>query len=440
MYRQLIALLFLAVAEASAAQLGPAADDQVHHVIVILDRSRSISGDKEAGHTPEARKTALQALLEVDLPDLCFLEGGVVPGRALLDSDRGDFLSVVSFGLDSIGPDFERFIQTEEFGLNYGLRYERGFDQRVFQELWGEIEGNYWQPEGQGFLGKYYSAVSFALPMSLYDLREPTPLVNRTFLVLVSDGKYNGFGDPVGEIEELRKVRVAGIPEAMSRYEAILTSYYWRKLPAEAEREGVKVTLFEVSPLARYFTVESLLEFDRVASLLRARREYRTALPLRLKPNPTFRIQRLEATLLSDSGQALARQVFTPLGSDTVVSLFIDRDQGRHAVTLSLRAWVHMGDSAYGAHVLHPFGSELQGRAGLNRRLPVVVDSPPKILYVFPLTDWMYDLVFFTESETVAVWTWRILSSLMLLFGFLLLIRRLSEIRDPRRLKLVSPP
>jgi hypothetical protein len=376
------AALAAAVLAASSAPFRAAAQER-HHVIVVLDRS----GSMVVGGEPRLR--ALEEAVRERLRDACFDPGHAGPDRALLDPEAGDFLSVVSFGLDARARDFGRFIQVEADGVEYGMVRRANAPADVFDELWRRIAGDGF---GAGrFFSTGLSAISLALPLALeHEGRtgaaraEPA---HRTFMVLVTDEQYNGPGILSQELKELESTPVRGdLAGVRARVERVYAQYDFRAGP-ETGTGGIHVKVFEVLP-NRVFDAGSLWRFNNEGfGFRRAHGGFQSAYRLERLDAPPMRPEKVEAQLLDDGGRVLQRREFGAGDPEPVVRFALPRSARADSLRVRLRFWVRQADSVYGMRLLDPDVSE--GRERLAATIPVILEPPARILGFVPLPDWL---------------------------------------------------
>ena len=415
----LLLVILVATVNAVQAQQSAVSDDFRHHVIVILDRSGSMTAGRSMGD--------IQNLITTDLHDICFVEDNVVSGRKLLDESQGDYLSIISFGLDA-DKDFDKFIQLREHGINYGFDYAQDFDDQTFQTLWNTIRNRYHGP--RDFYSKWeLSIISAALPLGVYTLRKKEPLVNRTFILMITDDEYNGAGNPADEMAQ-GGISLSDNSDVLDHFAEVDADYRWRKLSLEPSRGRIKLKIFELEARANNFTIGAALDYDREVTFFRVPDGYETRYQLTLKPNPAYQIEKLEATLL-DGTTEMAQETFLKLHRDTTLSFFVDRSYHEDSLKIRMRSWVHAMDDAYGAHVLHPKGDAFQGGDGLNQTVNAVFDDPGQIWFFLPMWDWLYDLtalVGVREKLTARI-VWHVIFGFIGFLAFMLFLRRAITFR-----------
>lgn len=406
---------------------------QQHHVILLLDRSESVVNTVASKDLELALRDSLRALCHT----FRLLEDST---RALLDPSRGDLLSTLTFGLDSTSTSFTDFISPWP-GTPGTPR--ANVDNAAFDTLWSRIHN-----EGfRAFFTAQWSGISLALPLALAELGrsqwagEP---VHRTFVVLITDGAFNG-GDPTFELIDFRAglrkreypwwtaqglgiARVETLKDEMRKY------YGFDPVGGDHSQGNLHIRVFEAIPNTWAFGIESLWEFEHTTFRFRRVPEgYRSEVPLRLLPTDYLRSYRTEAALLDGDGRVLRDTVFTASDTDPVVRFFLPHNANlRMNPKVRMRFWVQYTDSIYGMQLLSPDGSELQGRRGLVREIQVALEPPERVLGMLPLPFWAFRVASFLglRSQVAATWLWNLIA---LLIGSVVLaysIWRMSAVRD----------
>lgn len=407
-------LLAAAALAAHAAPLRADPAPERHHVIVVLDRSGSMD---------DYGLAALERAVRVRLRQACFTPGWNrgLPDRALLDPASGDVLSVVSFGLERGARDFERFIQVEDGGLTYGMLRRADAPGDTFEDLWRAIE----RYGPGGFFSGHLSGISLALPLALeYEGRHGAAAdrpVHRTFMLLVTDDRYNGPGTLGLELDELARTPLAGaVDEVSTRAGGVYGLYEFK--PRRVEGGAIRLKLFEVVP-RHSFEVGSLWIFNNEAfEFRRVAGGFRSDFPIRrqkdLQPGlAPLRTQRIEALLL-DGGRVIDRRRILAGQAAPSVRFALPLDARAESLSVRLRFWVRQADGVYGMRLYDPDGPDPVERAALTVTVPVRLQPPALVLGVIPVgpvTRTLAAIVGVHEDGAVArLWNFVILAAAVL--------------------------
>lgn len=255
--------------------------------------------------------------------------------------------------------------------------------------------------------GTFYSITSFAKPYSLMALKGKQN-TNRTFMVIITDGVYNGNDDYYGEASYVKnRFTEEGKNQFKKEIKSVQTNYFCQFIEQQPINGGY-VQLYEFIPLQQYFALESVLSFPHDIVAERKKGEYQITFPIVGIQNDDYKIERLVVTVSSGSGDVIFKEEVTP-GKELIINIPNDKLYGIvSSANIEVKAWVKLCDGIYNNTILHPEGSKLQGAEGLYRRINIKLEDDAKILGVIPLPDFLLYLSFWTSSQTTAAnsWAW----------------------------------
>ena len=255
--------------------------------------------------------------------------------------------------------------------------------------------------------GTFYSITSFAKPYSLMALKGKQN-TNRTFMVIITDGVYNGNDDYYGEASYVKnRFTEEGKNQFKKEIKSVQTNYFCQFIEQQPINGGY-VQLYEFIPLQQYFALESVLSFPHDIVAERKKGEYQITFPIVGIQNDDYKIERLVVTVSSGSGDVIFKEEVTP-GKELIINIPNDKLYGIvSSANIEVKAWVKLCDGIYNNTILHPDGSKLQGAEGLYRRINIKLEDDAKILGVIPLPDFLFYLSFWTSSQTTAAnsWAW----------------------------------
>lgn len=250
--------------------------------------------------------------------------------------------------------------------------------------------------------GEYYSITSFARPYSLMALKNQQS-TNRTFLIILTDGKYNGNDDYYGEAEYMKLgFSEEGKEQFMKDILSVQTNYFCQ-FKDQVEVEGGHLQLYEFIPLQQYFALESVLDFPHRIEAKRGKSKYIINFNCKPVSNSDYEIKRLQMSVMSKD-KVVITQDFIPLED---IKYEVDK-KDISDTHIEIKAWVQLRDSVYNNTILHPAGSKLQGAAGLQRSIRIDKEENAKILGIVELPDILFTISFWTTSQAVAatIWGW----------------------------------
>lgn len=283
-------------------------------------------------------------------------------------------------------------------------------------------------PSGKGF----YSITSFAKPYALMALIKKMK-TNRTFVVIISDGKYNGNDDYYGEFSKYvnPNFSLQGRKMFKTAIKNVQMNYFCEFI-SETAITGGYIQLFEYIPLQQYFALESVLNFPHKIIALRGKGKYIIRIPFSSVENKNYKIQKLQVRLYIKN--KLTNTLTTSTNSK--IKLRIE-PKDKNDAQIELRSWVKLNDGVYNNTILHPDGSKLQGASGLTHIIKVEPEDNAKILGIIPLSDFLFYLSFWTSSQETAatVWGWIFVLSALGIIIYAIYRNNIYKV-DPKEVKL----
>lgn len=284
------------------------------------------------------------------------------------------------------------------------------------------------------YRGNHYSVVTIAKPYSLLKFRDiaSDKLIEKTYLILVTDYKYNGNDDFYGELKHVPKISKDTKESIMNTIKDVQQNYFYKFIAEENisrfPRRGY-ITLFEVIPLQQYFSVESVLDFPHKITATRTKDGYKAIFKINQLDNPNYRFISSEA-FLPVEGHDEIRSV--KLNQDVIFDIpeRLVEELGEDNISINFRTWVQLIDNVYNHTILSPDGDKLQGAEGLNRSIKIELEKDAEILGFIPLTDGLYNISFWTNNQNVAAATWGVIFILILLGIMIFIIWRSTQYRS----------
>lgn len=253
--------------------------------------------------------------------------------------------------------------------------------------------------------GTFYSITSFAKPYSLMALKGKHN-TNRTFMVIITDGKYNGNDDYYGEASYVKnKFTEKGENQFKREIKSVQTNYFCQFIGQKSINGGY-IQLYEFIPLQQYFALESVLSFPHDIVAERKKGGYQVKFPIAAIKNDDYKIERLLVTVTNEENKKVViyKAEVIP-NEELIINIPNDKVSG---AKIEVKAWVKLCDGIYDNTILHPEGSKLQGTEGLSRMFNIKLEDNAKILGVIPLPDFLFYISFWTSSQTTAAnsWAW----------------------------------
>lgn len=293
----------------------------------------------------------------------------------------------------------------------------------------GLLESDFYQ-----YHGNHYSVVTIAKPYSLLKFRDiaSDKLIEKTYLILVTDYKYNGNDDFYGELKHVPRISKDTKESIMNTIKDVQQNYFYKFIAEENisryPRSGY-ISLFEVIPLQQYFSIESVLDFPHKITATRTKDGYKATFKINQLENPNYRFISSEA-FLPVEGHDEIRSV--KLNQDVIFAIpeRLVEELGEDNISINFRTWVQLIDNVYNHTILSPDGDKLQGADGLNRSIKIELEKDAEILGFIPLTDGLYNISFWTNNQNVAAATWGVIFILILLGIMIFIIWRSTQYRS----------
>lgn len=293
----------------------------------------------------------------------------------------------------------------------------------------GLLESDFYQ-----YHGNHYSVVTIAKPYSLLKFRDiaSDKLIEKTYLILVTDYKYNGNDDFYGELKHVPRISKNTKESIMNTIKDVQQNYFYKFIAEENisryPRSGY-ISLFEVIPLQQYFSIESVLDFPHKITATRTKDGYKATFKINQLENPNYRFISSEA-FLPVEGHDEIRSV--KLNQDVIFDIpeRLVEELGEDNISINFRTWVQLIDNVYNHTILSPDGDKLQGADGLNRSIKIELEKDAEILGFIPLTDGLYNISFWTNNQNVAAATWGVIFILILLGIMIFIIWRSTQYRS----------
>lgn len=249
---------------------------------------------------------------------------------------------------------------------------------------------------------------------------------NRTYLLQVTDGVFNGDNDYKTEFQRGYK-GIKGILDYAEFRETItsITENYHFKLLKEYPIKGeYKAILFEVTP--NQTTLNSVLNYPAYLGIHRVRGGYRIEFDYNnvtvdsLKSHSSYKLHRLEISPMKN-GEPIKTAAFTEDAGH--VTMDIDgSDVSGDLLKVEMRGWLEPKDEIYSGLIMNPYDEDFKN---LNVNLSLPLNNDPKIFGVIPLYDFMW--WWYPNDILRAVYIWDIVLVLILILVMIYIQRTLSK-------------
>lgn len=368
------------------------AQDEIHHVIISLDRSGSmVHPDGDYSYRDENVAQVKSLIKEV----IEYTKKKDSKGRPLLQD--GDYLSFVGWGLDKGDDSLNNYV-VKNFGFKYNTISANS--STSIDNLYKKIS----RLVTRGVFSKNWSIVSISQQITLKYLYNDTAFINRTFMFLITDKEFNGENmDPIQELSKTKEGygNSLRIENVLTKCQQVRENYIWNRYPPEKPFENsvskkpgydrIYATCFEYTPLQKFFAIESCFRFEnREAFFKRAFDGYRYKFELENLNNSNYDLLGLDSYVESGKKQLSLHTFSKGIPIPSTIDFHLDRSEFGNADTLVLKFTMRFKENAYGASILYPKGSIMQGAKGLVRKIPISFEKNMKILNRFELDDEKY--------------------------------------------------
>lgn len=392
-YNDLHKLLLLTLLLAISSVNGNAYQVFDNHVIVALDARNEMQLDP-------LNWSSCKSMIKQRLPEMLRKEN--------IDSGM---VSTIVFSIPELDRNLDNYIHK----------------RKVVEQFTADNISLYWDDLSNVLLdGNRFSLLSIAKPYSLMALKaegDDVALTQRTYLVLISDLKYNGNDDFYDELRHKPNITGSTLSSILNDVKNVQQNYFYSFLGQETLPRGY-IMLFECIPQQKYFALESVADFPHEVIARRTKDEYLVDISISSFHNHNYELLEIEGT---NNENRKAR-----LDGFGKLSFVIDKETFKYTDTthIDLKARVRLLDNIYNRTVLTPEGSELQGAKGLNRRIIVKKEENAKILGIFPLGNLLYKISFWTDNQQTAAVSWGIIFIIVLIVLVLLIVRSNLKFRN----------
>ena len=395
-------LLFLFVSPVLAGETG---GGEIHHVILAFDEA----GTSWRGTDPDVIEHVKEFLFH-------YKEDGILGEK--------DYFSIVGFKGDFLDSNhWKDYVYFKSLTSTGPIVFQRG---RVIADLitsvpsiWRRLAGDSPFITNQG-----YSLLSVAKPFILYrfGLEQNRPQVTHTYIVLITDHRYNG-NDYYNELkfflDNNSHYRDTGVrtDSVLSQCYRVEEEYCIKLLDSwDSNNEQLlshNVELFEVHPNQDYLTLPAVLEYPPSLELKRAlRHRYSLSLDIKHK-NPHYEVCELRV-FLHNKESGTERLVDT-IKEFKEYSKDFDFAQVEGFSQIRMEADLRLQDGFYGCTLLTP-----ETVPGLIQTIELVPDENATILGLCKMPDWMWWTMWWVEDPHQAAFGFSVILGLLIIAGIVL--------------------
>lgn len=315
-------------------------------------------------------------------------------------------VSTLTFSLDTNNSNMRQYTHAVTKGTIYR-------DFNIIQNEWDKLCETYQA-------GSRFSLVSIAKPYSLKAMMidsnsyQDEDLTYRTYLMLITDGHYNGNDDYYGELDYAGYAKKT---EILNEVKNIYQNYFYEYKDKVRLGRGY-ILLFECIPLQKYYSIESTVDFPHELIARRTKKGYTVDVPIKSFENKNYQLLKSEFSLGEE------KQILNGYGTISFNDISEDDWLDNDFTYIQMKSWVRFLDDIYNRTILNPDGDEEQGALGLNRKILLVKEKNAKIWGIIPLCDNMFKMSFWTNNQYVAAGVWGFLFAIIVLLFILWGVKR----------------
>lgn len=267
--------------------------------------------------------------------------------------------------------------------------------------------------------GSKFSLLSIAKPYCLKAVKAESDdntakLAYRTFLILITDLRYNGNDDFHDELRHKPGMNQSLLNKILGEVKVVQQNYFYDFISQVQLNRGYMM-LFECIPQQKYFALESVTEYPHNLVAKRTKNGYSLSFEFKSYNNPNYKLLKSKVSIGNES--------ITVHGYNKVELLIPSKTwNGNDTIHANIKSWVRLLDGIYNRTILSPDGAELQGKDGLNKIIVVERESNAKLLWIIPLPDILFKISFWTSDQTIAAGAWSVLIILTLIVFIIYLI------------------
>ena len=289
---------------------------------------------------------------------------------------------------------------------------------------------NYWKKLSETRdEGVRFSLLSLAKPYCLKAVKvdsddNSAKLTYRTYLILITDLKYNGNDDFHDELRHKPGMSQSMLNKILGEVKVVQQNYFYDFISQIQLNRGYMM-LFECIPQQKYFALESVAEYPHNIIAKRTKGGYSLEFEFISYNNPNYNLLKSEVLV--------GNETVTVHGYNKVKMLIPSYVwQKSDTIHANIKSWVRLLDGIYNRTILSPDGAELQGKDGLNKIIVVQREPHAKILWIVPLPDFLFNMSFWTSDQAIAAGVWSVLILFALVTFIIYLIGKTMKY-DPKK-------
>lgn len=345
-------------------------------------------------------------------------------GRALRDLGLrdGDYYSLVNFSISAYNDDINELVRPIKDYKGNELVW------RPFKSTEDIFSQNEWTNmiivQGRDYVGRgAFSLLTGAKAYSLSTVpSKGGKMVNRTYLLMVTDDNYNGNDDYNKEFSTLWyenpncRLSKTTFTDHCRNVNFFYKFLYNKKYNIASSGEcSYDIHVYDVNPQS-YVALPSVVNYPANLGLTQVNGGYRLNFDFSAV-SQDYIIKKMQVIYYDYKN----KEHITEFANDTTVIINIPNSDigGEDSLKILLRGWILQNDNQYGGILLSP-DDPLSHR--LNVSIKLGLKNEARLFGIIPIPSLLWS---FTDNTNIAVTVWSVISILFLIFFMWWLVRKL---------------
>jgi len=334
---------------------------------------------------------------------------------------KNDYISILQYSVPANDPKLDKYVRIPSSGGVKRHIFERIDDKSALKSIFSH--SNWWRYAQSTYDAAGYSLSSIAKPYSIAALKTDSKLVNRTFITLVTDHRYNA-QDFYQELEAWRTNTNSRLSfkDIMEKCYEVDREYFMNYIDTKVISSSCFLDLYELIPLRKDVSFTSVFYYPPTLKAVRVKGEgYRISLPIKNTVPEKFITKRIDIVSIFSNGNR--SKPATRTNKDDFEYVVMTRERGS-IDTLKVSAWLKLVDGFYNATLLTP---DDKCSPGLNVTIPIEYPDDATVVFGIPLSDsfWFFD----ADDQYMAALKLRIIIWALIVFFAALVLKRLGHYR-----------
>ncbi len=299
---------------------------------------------------------------------------------------KNDFISVLQYSVAENDPKLDKYVRIPSDSDQKKHVFDRISDENCLNRIFSH--SNWWKYSQSTYHVAGYSLSSIAKPYSIAAIKTDSLLVNRTYIALVTDHRYNA-QDFYQELEAWRTNTRSQLSfnDIMGKCYEVDQEYFMNYIDTKVINYSCYIDLYEYIPLSKDVSANSVFYYPPTLKAVRVKGEgYRITLPLKNTVPEKFKTKQIEIVSRYDNGERSEPSIRTNKDEFEYV---VAADKRGKITQLEISAWLNLIDGFYNATLLTP---DDNCSPGLNLNIKVEYPEDARVFGI-PLIDafWLFE-------------------------------------------------